>query len=119
MSLRSSQMIEPDDFEKTPASAPVRFSRLRLMGKSPAHYKHGYVAGTKPMLVGSAVHAALLGGPAVVVWDGVRRGKDYDAFVSDQLAGTLILSEGEARERAYMVARMGANREAMRHRDDI
>lgn len=93
---------------------PVRFSRLRLMAKSPAHYRAGYGATTKPMLVGQAVHAGLLGGPAVTVYDGRRAGKEWEKFRDDQLAGTIILSETEGRDASSMAASVGANADAMR-----
>ena len=98
---------------------PVRFSRLRLMAKSPAHYRAGYQAPTKPMLVGQAVHAGLLGGPAVAVYDGRRAGKDWEKFRDDQLAGTIILNETEGREAACMATSVGANAEAMRLLDGV
>jgi hypothetical protein len=107
------------DFVPSGYREPLRFSRLRLMGKSAAHFRHGYQPTTKPMLVGSAVHAGLLGGPAVAVWDGVRRGKEYDKFCADQLAGTLVLNAAEARESTGMQAAIGANRDAMRLLDGV
>ena len=40
---------------------PLRFSRLKLMGKSAAHYVEGYGEETGPMRKGTALHAFLLG----------------------------------------------------------
>lgn len=56
---------------------PVRFSRLKLMGKSAAHYAAGYGGETGEMRKGSALHAYLLGGSEKVVTfrDGVRNKK--------------------------------------------
>jgi hypothetical protein len=53
---------------------PVRFSRLKLMGKSPAHFAEGYGAETGSMRKGTALHAFLLGGESrVSVYTGGRR----------------------------------------------
>jgi hypothetical protein len=56
---------------------PVRFSRLKLMGKSAAHFAEGYGGETGPMRKGSALHAYLLGGPekVAVFRDGIRNKK--------------------------------------------
>lgn len=57
-----------------PALDPVRFSRLKLMVKSAAHYEAGFGEETGPMRKGSALHAYLLGGPEkAVVYEGGRR----------------------------------------------
>jgi PDDEXK-like domain of unknown function (DUF3799) len=56
---------------------PVRFSRLKLMAKSAAHFEAGYGAETGPMRKGSALHAYLLGGSekVSVFRDGIRNKK--------------------------------------------
>lgn len=64
---------------------PVRFSNLKHMALSPAHYRHAtdtpFVA-SKAMRLGTLTHRLLLGGP-IVMFDGAsRRGKAWDAFVS-------------------------------------
>lgn len=66
----------------------IRFSNLKLMGKSPAHY-HARMLGcafepSRAMKVGSATHRLVLGqgpGRAIVRFEGeARRGKEWTAF---------------------------------------
>jgi len=53
---------------------PVRFSRLKRMATSAAHYAAGFGPETGPMRKGTALHAYLLGGEKnVVVYTGGRR----------------------------------------------
>lgn len=55
---------------------PVRFSKLRLIGLSAAHYACGYREETGPMRKGTALHAYMLGGgDKIVVYKGVRNRK--------------------------------------------
>ena len=66
----------------------IRFSDLKLMGRSPAHY-HARMTGpageaTRAMKIGSAAHRLVLGqgpGRAIVRFEGeARRGKEWTAF---------------------------------------
>jgi hypothetical protein len=60
---------------------PVRFSRLKLMAKSPQHYLSQTVEETAAMERGTAVHTLLLGGPRLTFFPGpARRGKEWEAF---------------------------------------
>ena len=63
---------------------PVRYSNLRAMAKSPAHYLaavHGERTDTPGMRLGRLVHSLVLeGGSGVVVWDGERRGNSWKEF---------------------------------------
>lgn len=70
-------MSSNDNDWKPPVEEPVRFSRLKLMGKSPAHYITGNGEETGPMRKGSALHAFLLGQTEkiAVYRDGVRNPK--------------------------------------------
>lgn len=65
---------------------PVRFSHLRAYGRSPMHGLHARQSeGTEPttaMQRGTAVHALLFKNRRILGFDGVRRGKAYDEFVS-------------------------------------
>lgn len=82
-----------------PRDVPVRHSSLKNMGKSPAHYYEALQSTHKPtaaMLLGSAVHSLVLGGPTVVLFDGAetRRGKRWDAFSADH-SGCIALTSDE------------------------
>ena len=78
------------------AVEPLRFSRLKLMGKSPAHYAAYVPQETGAMETGSAADALLLGGQQVLAYPGpVRRGKEYDAFC-EKHPDALIVTAKEA-----------------------
>lgn len=93
---------------------PVRFSRLRLMARSPAHYKAGYQPSTEAMQIGTAAHERILMGTFGVTYDGVRRGKEWEAFKADQPAGVMIFNAREAMQVASMATSVQANSDAMR-----
>lgn len=74
----------------------LRFSTLKYMAQSPAHFRHACEHQLEPsraMRIGTGTHAALLGG-SVAVYDGTRRGKAWDAFAAEN-AGRDILSVDE------------------------
>ena len=65
---------------------PVHFTQLRAIAKSPAHYR-ALLTTPRPdspaMRTGRLVHTLLLDdAPNVLVYDGIRRGKDWDQFVA-------------------------------------
>lgn len=103
----------------------VCFSRLKLMGKSPAHYQAYDNRRTTSKDKGSAVHA-ILTGQRVMTFDKVtasgraapRSGKDWEAFKADN-ADALILSRSEFSDVAGMVASLQSNRGAMELIDGI
>lgn len=69
-----------------PLDRAVRFSHLRAYGRSAAHGLHSRVSEwkpTKPMLLGTAVHALAFKTKKVIAYDGIRRGKQWDAFRAD------------------------------------
>lgn len=104
-----------------PALEPVRFSRLRLMAKSPAHYAANSVEETGPMRKGSALHAYLLGGESrVVVYRGGRRDKRIEAWREFQAehAGKHILSPSELATVEGMRRSIERHRRAMDLLDD-
>lgn len=71
----------------------VRFSHLKAMAQSPAHYMHRISEESKSSAaqqLGTAVHAMVLGGNPVVAYDGVRRGKEYEAFVVKHAGSTIL-----------------------------
>jgi hypothetical protein len=81
---------------------PVRFSRLKLIGKSPAHYFAAVDEQTSAKNVGSALHAQILGGARVTFYPELtaagksapRNGAKWEAFQADN-AGAIILSRSE------------------------
>lgn len=81
----------------------LHWSQLKLIGRSPAHYKHAlsrpFVA-TAAMRLGTAVHHLLLDGPhKPVIFDGAsRRTKEWAAFSSAQPVGATILLASEMDE---------------------
>jgi hypothetical protein len=78
------------------AMAPLRFSRLKQMAKSPAHYAACIEQMSIAMEIGTAADALLLGGQQVLAYPGpVRRGKEYESFCA-QHPGALILTQHDA-----------------------
>lgn len=74
----------------------LRFSMLKYMARSPLHMRHAMTTDAEPsraMRIGTATHAALLGG-SCIVYDGTRRGKAWDAF-RDQHPGVEIVTADE------------------------
>jgi hypothetical protein len=78
--------------------APVRFSRLKKMDDSPAHYLAGFGPETDPMAKGTALHAYMLGGAdrVVVYRDGPRNGKKWKAFEAEHEGMHIIIPSQEA-----------------------
>jgi exodeoxyribonuclease VIII len=75
---------------------PVRFSNLKQISKSPAHYQAGLTASfdSASMRLGRIVDVAILGGPPLVVYEGTRRGNVWNAFKASN-AGAEIVTETE------------------------
>lgn len=87
-----------------PILAPVRFSNLRHMSRSPLHYRSNILlprAQSALMRFGKLCHCLVLGGE-VVVWDHDRRGKDWKQFEAEN-DGAFIVTRAE-HDRAYDVA---------------
>lgn len=82
-------------------SAPVRWSNLKHIGRSPAHYRHACdnpIEASSAMRVGAYAHSLVLGGPRrFAVYNGVRRGGSWELF-RDGCAkdGTEVLNVTEA-----------------------
>jgi hypothetical protein len=91
------------------AIAAVRWSHLKHMDRSPLHYRHATTAprrDTPAFRFGRAVHVLCLEperwAADYVTWDGIRRGKSWDAFEAEH-AGREILTADES-ERAMAIA---------------
>ena len=80
-----------------PAQHRVRFSNLKRLAQSPAHYLSGLSAtyDSAAMRLGRLVDVAILGGDGPVIYDGTRRGKAWEAF-RDEHAGAEIVTASEA-----------------------
>ncbi len=86
------------------ADAEVRFSHLKAMALSPAHYLSACQDGfeeTISMKLGSGTHAMLLGKPWCVYPGKVRTGKTWEAFELEH-AEECILNQREADEAQRM-----------------
>jgi hypothetical protein len=60
---------------------PLRFSRLRMMAQSPAHFRGAPNPNGSSLDVGTAAHAMVLGGRPVIFYPGAtRRGKAWEEF---------------------------------------
>ncbi len=98
-----------------PTSVPRRFSTLKLMAKSPAHYLHAVQRGydeTLSMRIGSGAHAILFDQPYSVYLGKTRAGKAWEEFEAAHPG--LILNQKEHAESQAMVASIRAHETAMR-----
>ncbi len=76
----------------------LRFSELKKMALSPAHFRAAYESPTEaatPMLVGTLTHTLILGGTGFAVYEGERRGNAWKDFQSKHTPDTLIATEKE------------------------
>lgn len=95
---------------------PVHFSRLTAIDLSPAHYLEGLLTewgDTAPMRIGRGTHSLALGGPEVVCFPHIRRGKEWEAFRRAH-PGAEILSTSEMRVAEGAAAALRRHRAAMR-----
>lgn len=81
----------------TPSYA-LRFSHLKQMAKSPAHFRYASTttdrSDSPAMRLGRIVHAMVLGGADLVVYDGERRGKAWQEFAAEH-DGREIVTQAE------------------------
>lgn len=101
-----------------PRTVPVRFSTLKKLAQSPAHYRDALEphddGDSLALRLGSGVHALLLGGAEVVVWTGkVRTGKAWDEF-QEIHAGKIILNQRESDEARGIADAVFAHADAYR-----
>lgn len=87
---------------------PIRFSRLKAMATSPAHYLQAVTEereDTPAMRFGRAVHTLVLGGPEPVIWDGgIKRGKAWDAFYAEHIRDEILTADEYERAQAVAAA---------------
>jgi hypothetical protein len=98
-----------------PRDLPVRFSRLKAMSASPAHYYAACQRATNEeetlaMRLGSGVHALVLDQP-VVLFPGRRAGEKWDQFQAAN-AGAVILNQREWAEAFAMASSILRHKEA-------
>jgi hypothetical protein len=92
-------------------SDPLHFSNLRHMARSPAHYRASILEPRDPtaaMRFGRVVHAVLLGQP-YKVWEGTRRGKDWERFEAAAGPDALIVTIDEYDRAMRCCDAVGAN----------
>lgn len=100
---------------------PLRFSRLKLMSKSAAHYALGYGEDTGSMRKGTGIHSLMLGDSSrVKVYNGARnkKHKKYQAFL-EQNPDCQILSKKEMVEVDGMRRSLDAHPRALELLDGI
>ncbi len=95
---------------------PLRFSRLKLMGRSPAHYQAQPPQDSSAIDIGNAADNLILGdGPGVIGYhEGKqRRGKEWEAFEAEH-AGRIILTATEYAKAAGMTEAVAKHADATR-----
>lgn len=94
----------------------VRWSSLKWMAKSPAHYQHYLehpVPETQAMRIGARAHNLILGGGRPFsIYMGVRRGKEWEAFKAGCHDET-ILNEREANAAQAIATVLRRSKECM------
>lgn len=104
---------EPERAPVDPRELAVRFSRLKLMALSPAHYLEAAQRETYSKERGSALHSLVLGGKRVLAYPGkVRRGKEFDAFVAANTNAQILTKSDYARAEG-MAASVRRHKRAM------
>lgn len=98
-------MVTPRLDEPMLREGYLHWSDLKLIGKSPAHYKYGVTQVrpmTRPMRVGDAVDAIVFGHKRLVIYPGkTRNGKEWDAFEAKHADASIVIeSEFEEAEGA-------------------
>jgi exodeoxyribonuclease VIII len=102
----------------------VNISSLKNMARSPAHYRHA-LANPSPqtlaMALGTAAHAAVLEperfASEFAVWNGgIRRGKEWDAFLAaSSAAGHTVMTSDEHAAAVAIAEAVRANADAAKY----
>lgn len=95
---------------------PLRFSHLKWMSRSPAHYRYYQdeeFASTPAMLVGSATDALVFETQSVLHYDRVRRGKEWEEAKAKH-PDAIWLSASEMKRALGMAASLKQNPTALR-----
>lgn len=100
---------------------PVRFSRLKLMGKSPAHFQANPDLEGDGIRKGSALHSFLLGGSRKVAVYAKARNKKHKAYAAflEEHPNTEILSPKEFADVEGMRASLHRHERAMQLLDGV
>lgn len=103
-----------DDPRPPEADEPIRFSRLKLFGKSAAHFAAALPEESRALDLGSAAHSLILGGRQVIAYPGkVRRGKEWESFEADN-PDAIILTKAEFGRASRMAKAVNDNPDARR-----
>lgn len=95
-------------------STPLRFSQLKRMGQSPAHYAAGVEPSSGSIDIGNAADNLILGGVPVICYPGAtRRGKEWEKWRDDQDPSALIVT------RTQLASAEGMARSVQKHRDAL
>lgn len=112
----------PVELVHAPKLPRLRFSRLKLMDRSAAHYEYGKIEEKSPMRKGTALHAYLLGQKdRVVIYKGGARNEKfakYQEFLAEN-KGKTILIPSETVDVEGMRRSIEKHPEAMRLLDGI
>lgn len=93
---------------------PLRFSRLKRMAQSPAHYAAAVEQSTSAMSIGNAADVLILGGSVLAYPGAVRRGKEWEAWRDAQEPGALIVTQKELAAAQGMARAVAMHEEATR-----
>jgi PDDEXK-like domain of unknown function (DUF3799) len=86
-----------DARDRTFPPTVLRFSELKEMHKSPAHFRAAYAEPREEdvsMRIGQLTHTLILGGDGFAVYEGERRGNAWKAFAEEH-KDTFIVTEKE------------------------
>lgn len=98
---------------------PIRFSDLKRMGQSPAHYAYAASESTRSTEVGSAADILVLGGTVLAYPGATRRGKEWEAWRDAQDPAALIVTKSELADAQGIAKAVHNHPEAMRLLDGV